>query len=105
MALRGWSWDVAVGPAGLGDRPLLEALQAALPDEVVAAAIEATGTREQRRRRLPTRLVVTLVVAMGLWATESMRHALAEVVAGWREQPRSRRAGWELPSTAAIVQA
>jgi hypothetical protein len=26
MALRGWSWDAAIGPAGQGDRPLLEAL-------------------------------------------------------------------------------
>src|ERR671926_657156 len=105
MALRGWSWDAAVGPAGLGDRPLLEALEAAIPDESVEAAIEATDTRERRRRRLPTHLVVTLVVAMVLWASESMRHALAEVVAGWREQPRARRTRWELPSTAAIVQA
>src|SRR5258708_19647559 len=43
------------------------------------------STREQRRRRLPTHVVVTLVVAMGLWASESVRHALANVVAGWRE--------------------
>ena len=105
MALRGWSWDAQWGPAAVGDRPLLEALEVALPDAVVQAAIEATGTREQRRRRLPTHLVVTLVVAMGLWASESMRHALAEVVAGWREQPQARRTRWELPSTAAIVQA
>src|ERR671917_260823 len=105
MALRGWSWEVALGPAGLGDRPLLEALEAAIPDETVEAAIEATGRRERRRRRLPTHLVVTLVVALGLWASESMRHALAEVVAGWREGPSGRRSGWELPSTAAIVQA
>ena len=105
MALRGWSWDAAIGPAGVGDRPLLEALEAAIPDEAVATAIEATGTRERRRRRLPTRLVVTLVVAMGLWAAESMRHVLAEVVAGWREGASGRRARWRLPSTAAIVQA
>ena len=89
MALRGWSWDAAIGPAGVGDRPLLEALAAAIPDEAVEAAIEASGAREQRRRRLPTHLVVTLVVAMGLWANESLRHVLAEVVAGW---PSSRRA-------------
>jgi hypothetical protein len=105
MALRGWTWDAAVGPAGVGDRPLLEALAAAIPDESVDAAIEATGTRERRRRRLPTHLVVTLVVAMGLWASESMRHVLAEVVAGWREGAASQRTGWQLPSTAAIVQA
>lgn len=105
MALRGWSWDAAIGPAGLGDRPLLEALEAAIPDEAVEATIEATGTRERRRRRLPTQLVVTLVVAMGLWASESMRHVLAEIVAGWREGSASQEAGWQLPSTAAIVQA
>lgn len=101
MTLRGWSWGAAIGPAGLGDRPLLEALEAAIPDE----AVEATGTRERRRRRLPTHLVVTLVVAMGLWASESMRHVLAEVVAGWREGAESDLTGWHLPSTAAIVQA
>jgi hypothetical protein len=105
MALRGWSWDAAIGPAGLADRPLLEALAVAIPDAAVEAAIEATGTRERRRRRLPTHLVVTLVVAMGLWAAESMRHVLAEVVAGWREVGAGRAATWRVPSTAAIVQA
>jgi hypothetical protein len=105
VGLRGWSWDAQWGPAALGDRPLLEALQAALPDETVAAVIEATGTREQRRRRLPTHLVVTLVVAMGLWASESVRHALANVVAGWRDGPVSAGSAWQLPSNAAIMRA
>lgn len=105
MGLRGWTWDAVLAPAGLGDRPLLEALEAALPDETIAAAVLATGTRERRRRLLPTRLVVTLVIAMGLWAEASMRHALAEVVAGWRETARWGTVEWSLPSTAAIVQA
>ena len=48
---------------------------------------------------------MTLVVAMGLWTAESMRHVLAEVVAGWREGAAGQRAPWRLPSTAAIVQA
>ncbi len=116
MALRGWSWDAVAGPAGTGNRPLLEALEAALPDAAVEGTIEATGARERRRRVLPTHLVVTLVVAMGLWAAESMRHALAAVVEGWHET-RTRRATalgapaagagprWHLPSTAAIVRA
>src|SRR5215216_4267004 len=91
MALRGWSWDTTTGPAGVGDRPLLDALAVALPDAVVEQAITATGSRERRRRLLPTHLVVTLVVAMGLWAADSMRHVLAEVVAGWREGAESDR--------------
>ncbi len=43
MALRGWSWDAVAGPAGAGHRPLLEALEAALPDAAVEDAIERTG--------------------------------------------------------------
>src|SRR5215208_2428083 len=105
MTLRGWSWDAAIGPAGLGDRPLFAALEVAIPDAAIAAVLEATGTRERRRRRLPTHLVVTLVVALGLWAAESMRHVLAEVVAGWREGAAGWRGPWRLPSTAAIVPA
>src|SRR5215213_11845919 len=116
MGLRGWSWDAAAGPAGVGSRPLLEALEAALPDAAVEEVIERTGTRERRRRRLPTHLVVTLVVAMGLWAAESVRHVLATVVDGW-DETRARRAAalgpaagaartrWRLPSTAALVRA
>src|SRR5215203_2419476 len=99
MGLRRWSWGAAAGPAGLGDRPLLAALQSVLPDAVVEAAIEATRTRERRRRRLPTRLVVTLVVAMGLWAAEPRRQALACVVDGWREATGPRGAGWRRPCT------
>ena len=60
MALRGWSWEAALGPAGQGDRPLLEALAAAIPNETVEATIEATGTRERRRRRLPRLLSVRI---------------------------------------------
>jgi Insertion element 4 transposase N-terminal/Transposase DDE domain len=105
MGLRGWSWEPTVGSAGVSDRPLLEVLQTVLPDEVVEQAIETTATREQRRRLLPTRVVVTLVVAMGLWANESMRHALAAVMDGWREADAVAEAHWHLPCTAALVRA
>src|SRR5207248_3889841 len=45
------------------------------------------------------------VVAMGLWASESVRHALANVVAGWREGAASGGSTWQLPTNAAIVRA
>ncbi len=90
MPLRGWTWNTALGPASAGNRPLLEALDAALPDALVERLIEATGTRERRRRLLPTHLVMALVVGIGLWAEAAVRHVLAEVVAGWREA-RQRR--------------
>jgi Insertion element 4 transposase N-terminal/Transposase DDE domain len=122
MSLRGWSWDAVAGPAGRGNRPLLEALEVALPDATIDEVIERTGTRERRRRLLPTPLVVTLVVGMGLWAADAVRHVLATVVDGWREARDQRvgalspegpevaradraPAGWRLPSSTAIVRA
>ena len=84
MGLRGWYVGRGAGPAGVGDRPLLGALEAALRDPAVEPAIARTVARGQRRRVQPTHLVVTLVVAMALWATELLRHAPAGVVDGWR---------------------
>src|SRR4051794_7890570 len=105
MGLRRWSWDAAAGPAGLGDRPLLAALQSVLPDAGVEAALEATRPRGRRRRLLPTRPVLPLGGPMGLWAAEPMRQALAAVVEGWREAAGAHRTRWHLPCTAAIVRA
>ena len=51
MALCGWSWEAALGPAGLGDRPLLEALAAAIPDETVVATARFLGTIASASRR------------------------------------------------------
>ncbi|MDP8924713.1 MAG: transposase domain-containing protein [Chloroflexota bacterium] len=56
-------------------------LEAASSDESVDAAIEATGTREPHRRRLPTHLVVTLVVAMGLLSNFPLKRPLPAGVA------------------------
>ena len=51
MSLRGWSWDAVAGPAGLGNRPLLEALAAALPDAAVEAARHATQTANRKAKK------------------------------------------------------
>src|SRR5690242_19368522 len=41
MTLRGWSWEGALRPAGLGDRPLLEALGRLV--EKIEAVVETIG--------------------------------------------------------------
>ena len=43
MGLRGWYVGRGAGPAGVGDRPLLGALEAALPDPAVEPAIARTA--------------------------------------------------------------
>src|ERR1035437_1899398 len=49
----------------LPDRVSVGVLAKAFPPELVDAVVEATGTREVRRRLLPARLVVYFV--LGLW--------------------------------------
>jgi hypothetical protein len=106
MPLTGFSLGALPRAPHLADEPLLEALRLALPDAAIDAAIEATGTREQRRRLLPARLVVALVVAMGLWAREGLREVLLNLVDGLRAEDPAAWAGWHPPtSSAALVQA
>jgi hypothetical protein len=77
----------------------------ALPDPALDAAIAASGAREHRRRLLPARLVVALVIAMGLWARDGLRDVLANLVAGLREQDPTAWADWHLPAKSALTQA
>ena len=51
----------------LPDRISIGVLTRAFPPELVDEVIEATGTREQRRRLLPARLMVYFVLALWLF--------------------------------------
>jgi hypothetical protein len=51
----------------LPDRISVGVLTRAFPPELVDEVIEVTGTREQRRRLLPARLMVYFVLALWLF--------------------------------------
>jgi hypothetical protein len=105
MPLQGFAFEAVPRPPHLADAPLLDALRLALPDHALDEAIAASQRREQRRRLLPARLVVALVIAMGLWARDGLRDVLANLVAGLREQDPSAWADWHLPAKSALTQA
>src|SRR5689334_5566364 len=106
MPLSGFSLGQVPRAPHLADQPLLEALRLALPDRAIDEAIAATGAGERRRRLLPARLVVALVIAMGLWAREGLRDVLLNLVDGLRAEDPGAWAGWHPPrSTAALAQA
>lgn len=73
MSLQGFLLTQVLRAPHLADGPLLEALQLVLPEQAIDAAIATAGAQEQRRRLLPARLVVALVIAMGLWARDGLR--------------------------------
>ena len=75
----------------------MAALQVAIPDAAIAAVIVETGTQERRKRRLPARLVVAFVLALGLWAREGLVGVICNLVDGLREQDPSPWRAWEPP--------
>jgi Insertion element 4 transposase N-terminal/Transposase DDE domain len=105
MPLQGFAFEAVPRAPHLGDRPLLEALRLAIPDEAIDAVIAGAGARERRRRLLPSRLVVALVVAMGLWARDGLRDVLANLVEGYRAHDPGAFAGWRVPGRSALSQA
>jgi len=105
MSLQGFSLTQVPRAPHLADEPLLEALRLALPDRAIEEAIAAADAREQRRRLLPARLVVALVIAMGLWARDGLRDVLANLVAGSCERDPVAWRAWHLPAKSALSQA
>ena len=105
MPLQGFAFGEVPHAPYLTDQPLLEALRGAIPDSAIDAAIAQAGAQEQRRRLLPSRLVVALVIAMGLWAREGLRDVLANLVEGLRAQDPVALGTWHLPAKSALTQA
>jgi hypothetical protein len=105
MPLSGFSLGQVPRAPHLADQPLLEALRLALPDQAITDAIATTGTREQRRRRLPARLVVALVIGMGLWARAGLSRILVNLVEGLRAEDPGAWADWHQPVSSALSQA
>lgn len=102
MAVRGFG---LVGSPWSVDYVPLEALRMAVPKEAISRAIEQTGAREQRRRRLPSDLVVALVIGLGLWARANLREVLAYLVEGLRVSDAEQFADWRLPVKSALTKA
>ncbi len=105
MSLQGFSLAQVPRAPHLADQPLLEALRLALPDRAIDAAIDAAGAREERRRLLPARLVMALVVAMGLWARDGLLDVLKNLVDGLRERDPAPWRDWHPPAKSALTQA
>ena len=99
----------------LPDRISVGVLTRAFPPELVDEVIEVTGTREQRRRLLPARLMVYFVLALWLFRGRNCGYGqvMAKLADGLYQQRRGadllagrlgRVAGW-MPGGPAVVAA
>jgi hypothetical protein len=63
---------------------VLKAIETAIPSDAIEQAIGNSQAGEDRKRALPTHLVVCLIIAMSLWSKVSMRTVLKNLE-GWLE--------------------
>jgi hypothetical protein len=84
---------------------VLKALETAIPTEAISQAIAQTHSHEERKRALPTHLVICLVIAMSLWSKASMRTVLKNLVDGLSTQWVRVGQYWRVPCKSSITEA
>lgn len=84
---------------------VLKAIETAIPGEAIEQVLGQTDRRETRKRKLPSHLVVCLVIAMNIWSSDSMRTVLKNLVKGLRTQWLKLGQYWRVPSPSSITEA
>ncbi len=84
---------------------VFKAIETAIPIDVIEQTINNTEVREERKRKLPSSLVVCLVIAMSLWSSDSMTAVLKNLVGGLSRQWTKLGKYWRVPNSASITQA
>ncbi|MCW5318216.1 IS4 family transposase [Nostoc sp. KVJ3] len=73
--------------------------------EKIVQSLAQTGSVEERKRKLPSQLTVCLVIAMSLWASDSMGTVLKNLVQGLNRQWTRLGQYWKAPSSSSISEA
>ena len=84
---------------------ILKALETAIPASAIEQALKDTKASEDRKRALPSHLVVCLIIAMSLWSKTSMRGVLKNLVDGVSEAWVKVGSYWQVPSKSSITEA
>ena len=84
---------------------VLKALETAISSEAIEQAIGETHSHEERKRALPSHLVVCLIIAMSLWSCASMRTVLKNLIDGLSEAWVKVGQYWRVPCKSSITEA
>ena len=84
---------------------LFRAIETAIPLDVIEQTIGQTEAQEERKRKLPSQLVVCLVIAMSLWSSDSMGTVLKNLVNGLSRKWTRLGQYWKVPNSASISEA
>lgn len=84
---------------------VFKAIETVISPEVIEETIGTTQAKEGRKRKLPSSLVVCLVIAMSLWSNDSMTTVLKNLVNGLSRQWTKLGKYWRVPNSASISEA
>ena len=84
---------------------ILKALETAIPASAIEQALQATKSTEERKRALPSHLVVCLIIGMSLWSKTSMRGVLKNLVDDVSESWLKVGSYWQVPCKSSITEA
>lgn len=84
---------------------VFKAIEMIISPEVIAKTLGQTNSVEERKRKLPSSLVVCLVIGMSLWSSDSMGTVLKNLVSGLSRQWTILGKYWRVPNSASITQA
>jgi hypothetical protein len=84
---------------------VLKAIETAIPTVAIEKAIGDTKAKEERKRALPSHLVVCLIIAMSLWSKASMRTVLKNLLDGLSEAWVRVGKYWRVPCKSSITEA
>ena len=91
-----------IAPATVAAK-VLAALETAIGSEAIEQTLGKTDSFEERTRKLPSSLVVCLVIAMSLWRSDSMGTVLKNLVNGLSRKWTRLGQYWKMPSSSSIT--
>jgi hypothetical protein len=86
-------------------KQLLLALSQVIPAQTITNAIETTSSWERRQRRLPTYAIVTLVIAMSFWSSDSIVDVFKNLIHGLSSLQIPLKIRWQVTSSSSITEA
>ncbi len=84
---------------------VFQAIETVIPSDVIEQTLGQTNSVEERKRKLPSQLVVSLIIAMSLWSSDSMGTVLKNLVNGLSRQWTRLGQYWQVPNSASITEA
>ena len=84
---------------------VFKAIETVISPDLIAESLGNTNSVEERKRKLPSSLVVCLVIAMSLWSNDSMGAVLKNLVNGLSRQWTKLGQYWRVPNSASITEA